>query len=171
MDNNRTLTFDLSALSDVASLTVGPSFTSKGTKYLHLFNISLCNHEVREHVPRLRRCRNHSDQQIASLLCHRGGEPLSAPTTSPTSPAKTTRAMPLSTSTQSTASSVNQPSSRQMGGASRRRFPPSPSASLTLSSVCERLACSELLSDHPPTFTRSLFFFPQEQQSTPSSTA
>uniref|UniRef100_A0AAX7VU70 MRH domain-containing protein n=1 Tax=Astatotilapia calliptera TaxID=8154 RepID=A0AAX7VU70_ASTCA len=42
--NNRTLTFDLSALSDVASLTIGPSFTSKGTKYLHLFNISLCGH-------------------------------------------------------------------------------------------------------------------------------
>ncbi|XP_029901434.1 UPF0577 protein KIAA1324-like isoform X1 [Myripristis murdjan] len=42
--NNRTLTFDLSALSSVASLTIGPSFTSKGTKYLHLFNISLCGH-------------------------------------------------------------------------------------------------------------------------------
>uniref|UniRef100_A0A667ZY42 Endosome-lysosome associated apoptosis and autophagy regulator family member 2b n=1 Tax=Myripristis murdjan TaxID=586833 RepID=A0A667ZY42_9TELE len=33
-----------SALSSVASLTIGPSFTSKGTKYLHLFNISLCGH-------------------------------------------------------------------------------------------------------------------------------
>lgn len=44
--NNRTLTFDLSALSDVASLTIGPSFTSKGTKYFHLFNITLCGHEV-----------------------------------------------------------------------------------------------------------------------------
>uniref|UniRef100_A0A7N8WNT3 UPF0577 protein KIAA1324-like n=1 Tax=Mastacembelus armatus TaxID=205130 RepID=A0A7N8WNT3_9TELE len=43
--NNRTLTFDLSNLSEVASLTIGPSFTSKGTKYLHLFNISLCGHE------------------------------------------------------------------------------------------------------------------------------
>uniref|UniRef100_A0A3Q0S9U5 Endosome-lysosome associated apoptosis and autophagy regulator family member 2b n=1 Tax=Amphilophus citrinellus TaxID=61819 RepID=A0A3Q0S9U5_AMPCI len=43
-ENNRTLTFDLSLLSDVASLTIGPSFTSKGTKYLHLFNISLCGH-------------------------------------------------------------------------------------------------------------------------------
>lgn len=45
-ENNRTLTFDLSDLSDVASLTIGPSFTSKGTKYLHLFNVSLCGHEV-----------------------------------------------------------------------------------------------------------------------------
>ncbi|KAM8883660.1 endosome/lysosome-associated apoptosis and autophagy regulator family member 2-like [Synchiropus picturatus] len=44
-ENNRTLSFDLGALSDVASLTIGPSFTSKGTKYLHLFNISLCGHE------------------------------------------------------------------------------------------------------------------------------
>ncbi|KAI9543026.1 Endosome/lysosome-associated apoptosis and autophagy regulator member 2 [Dissostichus eleginoides] len=44
-ENNRTLTFDLSPLSDVASVTIGPSFTSKGTKYLHLFNISLCGHE------------------------------------------------------------------------------------------------------------------------------
>uniref|UniRef100_A0A3P8V249 Endosome-lysosome associated apoptosis and autophagy regulator family member 2b n=2 Tax=Cynoglossus semilaevis TaxID=244447 RepID=A0A3P8V249_CYNSE len=44
-DDNRTLTFDLSPLSGVASLIIGPSFTSKGTKYLHLFNISLCGHE------------------------------------------------------------------------------------------------------------------------------
>ncbi|CAL8323021.1 unnamed protein product [Lota lota] len=43
--NNRSLTFDLSALSAMASLTIGPSFTSKGTKYLHLFNLSLCGHE------------------------------------------------------------------------------------------------------------------------------
>uniref|UniRef100_A0A8C8DLK7 Endosome-lysosome associated apoptosis and autophagy regulator family member 2b n=1 Tax=Oryzias sinensis TaxID=183150 RepID=A0A8C8DLK7_9TELE len=34
-------------MSDVVSLTVGPSFTSKGTKYLHLFNVSLCGHEGR----------------------------------------------------------------------------------------------------------------------------
>lgn len=33
-------------MSDVASLIIGPSFTSKGTKYLHMFNISLCGHEV-----------------------------------------------------------------------------------------------------------------------------
>uniref|UniRef100_A0A8C9XZ41 Endosome-lysosome associated apoptosis and autophagy regulator family member 2b n=1 Tax=Sander lucioperca TaxID=283035 RepID=A0A8C9XZ41_SANLU len=44
-ENNRTLTFDLSSLSTPASLTIGPSFTSKGTKYFHLFNISLCGHE------------------------------------------------------------------------------------------------------------------------------
>ncbi|XP_010885460.2 UPF0577 protein KIAA1324-like homolog isoform X1 [Esox lucius] len=45
MENNRTLTYDLSSLSAVASLTNGPSFTSKGTKYLHVFNISLCGHQ------------------------------------------------------------------------------------------------------------------------------
>ncbi|KAF7650547.1 hypothetical protein LDENG_00123780 [Lucifuga dentata] len=44
-ENNRTLTFDLSALSNMSLLAVGPSFTSKGTKYLHIFNISLCGHE------------------------------------------------------------------------------------------------------------------------------
>uniref|UniRef100_A0A8K9X4H4 MRH domain-containing protein n=1 Tax=Oncorhynchus mykiss TaxID=8022 RepID=A0A8K9X4H4_ONCMY len=44
-ENNRTLTFDLSSLSTVASLTIGPSFTSKGTKYLHVFNVSLCGHQ------------------------------------------------------------------------------------------------------------------------------
>uniref|UniRef100_A0A665V0G9 UPF0577 protein KIAA1324-like n=1 Tax=Echeneis naucrates TaxID=173247 RepID=A0A665V0G9_ECHNA len=44
-ENNRTMTFDLSPLCGVASMIVGPSFTSKGTKYLHLFNISLCGLE------------------------------------------------------------------------------------------------------------------------------
>uniref|UniRef100_A0A8C7N7L0 Endosome-lysosome associated apoptosis and autophagy regulator family member 2 n=1 Tax=Oncorhynchus kisutch TaxID=8019 RepID=A0A8C7N7L0_ONCKI len=44
-EHNRTLTFDLSSLSPVASLTIGPSFTSKGTKYLHVFNVSLCGHQ------------------------------------------------------------------------------------------------------------------------------
>ncbi|XP_075886031.1 endosome/lysosome-associated apoptosis and autophagy regulator family member 2-like isoform X2 [Nelusetta ayraudi] len=44
-ENNRTLTFDLGLMSDVASLTVGPSFTSKGTKYLHLFHLKLCGHQ------------------------------------------------------------------------------------------------------------------------------
>lgn len=43
---NRTLTYDLAALSEVTSLTLEPSFTTKGTKYLHLFNISLCGHQV-----------------------------------------------------------------------------------------------------------------------------
>uniref|UniRef100_A0A672J1D1 Si:dkey-153k10.9 n=1 Tax=Salarias fasciatus TaxID=181472 RepID=A0A672J1D1_SALFA len=47
MENNRTLTFDLSPMSDVASLTIAPSFTSKGTKYLHVFNVSLCGHQGR----------------------------------------------------------------------------------------------------------------------------
>lgn len=44
--NNRTMTFDLRAMSNASSLTVGPSFTSKGTKYLHVFNISLCGDKV-----------------------------------------------------------------------------------------------------------------------------
>lgn len=46
MDQNRTLTYDLSALSSVGSIMNGPSFTSKGTKYYHQFNISLCGAEV-----------------------------------------------------------------------------------------------------------------------------
>lgn len=45
-ENNRTMTFDLSAMSNVSSLIIGPSFTSKGTKYLHMFNISLCGNKV-----------------------------------------------------------------------------------------------------------------------------
>lgn len=45
-ENNRTITFDLSDLSNVSSLVVGPSFTSKGTKYLHMFNVSLCGNKV-----------------------------------------------------------------------------------------------------------------------------
>uniref|UniRef100_A0A2K6KCE4 Endosome-lysosome associated apoptosis and autophagy regulator family member 2 n=1 Tax=Rhinopithecus bieti TaxID=61621 RepID=A0A2K6KCE4_RHIBE len=35
----------ISNLSSVGSLMNGPSFTSKGTKYFHFFNISLCGHE------------------------------------------------------------------------------------------------------------------------------
>uniref|UniRef100_A0A8C2HV17 Si:dkey-153k10.9 n=1 Tax=Cyprinus carpio TaxID=7962 RepID=A0A8C2HV17_CYPCA len=45
---NRTLTYDLSALSSVGSIMNGPSFTSKGTKYYHQFNISLCGAEGRK---------------------------------------------------------------------------------------------------------------------------
>uniref|UniRef100_A0A673NCA6 UPF0577 protein KIAA1324-like homolog n=2 Tax=Sinocyclocheilus rhinocerous TaxID=307959 RepID=A0A673NCA6_9TELE len=48
MDRNRTLTYDLSALSSVGSIMNGPSFTSKGTKYYHQFNISLCGAEGRK---------------------------------------------------------------------------------------------------------------------------
>ncbi|KAF7693881.1 UPF0577 protein KIAA1324-like homolog [Silurus meridionalis] len=47
VDQNRTLTYDLSALSSVGSIMNGPSFTSKGTKYYHQFNISLCGKEGR----------------------------------------------------------------------------------------------------------------------------
>ncbi|XP_075998687.1 endosome/lysosome-associated apoptosis and autophagy regulator family member 2 [Genypterus blacodes] len=41
-DGNVSLTFDFSHLGSVGSLMNGPSFTSKGTKYFHLFNIGLC---------------------------------------------------------------------------------------------------------------------------------
>ncbi|XP_019749187.1 UPF0577 protein KIAA1324-like [Hippocampus comes] len=54
LHRNRTLTYDLAALSEVASLTLDPSFTTKGTKYLHLFNISLCGHQGRREAV----CRN-----------------------------------------------------------------------------------------------------------------
>ncbi|XP_024136830.1 endosome/lysosome-associated apoptosis and autophagy regulator family member 2 [Oryzias melastigma] len=41
-DGNLTLTYNFSLLGSSGSLMNGPSFTSKGTKYFHLFNISLC---------------------------------------------------------------------------------------------------------------------------------
>uniref|UniRef100_A0A8C4IFQ8 Endosome-lysosome associated apoptosis and autophagy regulator family member 2a n=1 Tax=Dicentrarchus labrax TaxID=13489 RepID=A0A8C4IFQ8_DICLA len=40
-EGNVTLTFDFSLLGSVGSLMNGPSFTSKGTKYFHQFNISI----------------------------------------------------------------------------------------------------------------------------------
>ncbi|MGH0155790.1 UNVERIFIED_CONTAM: hypothetical protein FKN15_006629 [Acipenser sinensis] len=42
---NQTLLYDFSQLSPVGSIMNGPSFTSRGTKYYHFFNISLCGHE------------------------------------------------------------------------------------------------------------------------------
>ncbi|KAJ8390001.1 hypothetical protein AAFF_G00111620 [Aldrovandia affinis] len=42
---NCTLTYDFSKLGPVGSIMNGPSFTSKGTKYFHYFNISLCGQE------------------------------------------------------------------------------------------------------------------------------
>ncbi|XP_028814403.1 UPF0577 protein KIAA1324-like isoform X2 [Denticeps clupeoides] len=44
-EQNQTLVYDFSALGPVGSIMNGPSFTSKGTKYFHLFNISLCGTE------------------------------------------------------------------------------------------------------------------------------
>uniref|UniRef100_A0A671ST75 UPF0577 protein KIAA1324-like n=1 Tax=Sinocyclocheilus anshuiensis TaxID=1608454 RepID=A0A671ST75_9TELE len=44
-DQNRTLWYDFSALNSAGSIMNGPSFTAKGTKYYHLFNISLCGAE------------------------------------------------------------------------------------------------------------------------------
>lgn len=44
-EENRTFVYDFSPLSQVGSIMNGPSFTSKGTKYFHQFNISLCGEE------------------------------------------------------------------------------------------------------------------------------
>ncbi|XP_017261413.1 endosome/lysosome-associated apoptosis and autophagy regulator family member 2 [Kryptolebias marmoratus] len=44
-DGNVTLTFDFSSLGSVVSLMNSPKFTSKGTKYFHVFNISLCGEQ------------------------------------------------------------------------------------------------------------------------------
>ncbi|XP_056137128.1 endosome/lysosome-associated apoptosis and autophagy regulator family member 2 [Lampris incognitus] len=44
-EGNVTLSFDFGLLGSVGSLMNGPSFTSKGTKYFHQFNISLCGGE------------------------------------------------------------------------------------------------------------------------------
>ncbi|XP_074533768.1 endosome/lysosome-associated apoptosis and autophagy regulator family member 2 [Halichoeres trimaculatus] len=46
VDGNVTLTYDFSRLGSVGSLMNGPSFTSKGTKYFHHFNISLCGGQL-----------------------------------------------------------------------------------------------------------------------------
>ncbi|KAK7892170.1 hypothetical protein WMY93_024133 [Mugilogobius chulae] len=47
-EGNRTRAYELSALGPVGVLMNGPSFTSKGTKYYHLFNISLCGGQMAE---------------------------------------------------------------------------------------------------------------------------
>lgn len=44
--DNQSLNYDFTNLSGVESLMNGPSFTSKGTKFFHFFNISLCGNEV-----------------------------------------------------------------------------------------------------------------------------
>ncbi|KAG7264717.1 hypothetical protein CRUP_018817 [Coryphaenoides rupestris] len=46
-DGNTTLSFDFGPMGSVGTLMNGPSFTSKGTKYFHQFNISLCGGEER----------------------------------------------------------------------------------------------------------------------------
>ncbi|MEQ2275827.1 hypothetical protein XENORESO_009360 [Xenotaenia resolanae] len=46
-EGNVTLTFDFSLLNSAGSLMNGPKFTSKGTKYFHMFNISLCGGQDR----------------------------------------------------------------------------------------------------------------------------
>uniref|UniRef100_A0A8C6SNP8 Si:ch211-233h19.2 n=2 Tax=Neogobius melanostomus TaxID=47308 RepID=A0A8C6SNP8_9GOBI len=47
-EGNLTRTYDLGALRPVGVLMNGPSFTSKGTKYYHLYNISLCGGQMAE---------------------------------------------------------------------------------------------------------------------------
>ncbi|XP_014806816.1 PREDICTED: UPF0577 protein KIAA1324-like [Calidris pugnax] len=44
----RVLRYDLSALAPGAAFASGPSFTAKGLKYFHHFNISLCGHQGRK---------------------------------------------------------------------------------------------------------------------------
>ncbi|KAE8616447.1 hypothetical protein XENTR_v10008810 [Xenopus tropicalis] len=43
-NENQSLSYNFNSLGKVATLINGPSFTSKGTKYYHLFNMSLCGH-------------------------------------------------------------------------------------------------------------------------------
>ncbi|KAJ7407179.1 hypothetical protein WISP_128917 [Willisornis vidua] len=43
--DNQSLNYNFSNLSLVGSLMSGPSFTSRGTKFFHFFNISLCGNE------------------------------------------------------------------------------------------------------------------------------
>ncbi|XP_053318278.1 endosome/lysosome-associated apoptosis and autophagy regulator family member 2 isoform X1 [Spea bombifrons] len=45
VSENQTLTYNFNNLSSVGTLINGPSFTSKGTKYFHVFNISLCGNQ------------------------------------------------------------------------------------------------------------------------------
>ncbi|KAL7982759.1 hypothetical protein Chor_010357 [Crotalus horridus] len=44
--NNQSLIYDFSRLSRVGSLMNGPSFTARGTKFFHFFNISLCGSQL-----------------------------------------------------------------------------------------------------------------------------
>lgn len=48
-DGNVTLTFDFRSLGSAMSLMNSPKFTTKGTKYFHVFNISLCGEQVGVH--------------------------------------------------------------------------------------------------------------------------
>ncbi|XP_074420638.1 endosome/lysosome-associated apoptosis and autophagy regulator 1 isoform X2 [Larus michahellis] len=44
----RVLRYDLSALAPAVAFASGPSFTAKGLKYFHHFNLSLCGHQGRK---------------------------------------------------------------------------------------------------------------------------
>uniref|UniRef100_A0ABM5GGW2 Endosome/lysosome-associated apoptosis and autophagy regulator family member 2 isoform X2 n=1 Tax=Pogona vitticeps TaxID=103695 RepID=A0ABM5GGW2_9SAUR len=43
--DNQSLSYDFTSLSRVGSLMNGPSFTARGTKFFHFFNISLCGNQ------------------------------------------------------------------------------------------------------------------------------
>ncbi|XP_066489653.1 endosome/lysosome-associated apoptosis and autophagy regulator family member 2 [Tiliqua scincoides] len=43
--DNRSLIYDFSSLSQAGSFMNGPSFTARGTKFFHFFNISLCGNQ------------------------------------------------------------------------------------------------------------------------------
>lgn len=62
---NRTLQYDFSPMGSTGSVMNGPSFTSKGTKYYHLFNISLCGTKVYTHT---QVCPGIMQSQIFSFL-------------------------------------------------------------------------------------------------------
>ncbi|TRY93443.1 hypothetical protein DNTS_005744, partial [Danionella cerebrum] len=51
-DSSHTLQYDFTALANTGSIMNGPSFTAKGTKYYHLFKISLCGDEGHKAVCR-----------------------------------------------------------------------------------------------------------------------
>ncbi|KAL8219203.1 UNVERIFIED_CONTAM: hypothetical protein K2H54_012357 [Gekko kuhli] len=50
--DNQSLTYDFSNLNGVGSVMSGPSFTARGTKFFHFFNISLCGKQGPLHTPK-----------------------------------------------------------------------------------------------------------------------
>ncbi|PNI46350.1 KIAA1324L isoform 8, partial [Pan troglodytes] len=76
---NQSLHYDFSNLSSVGSLMNGPSFTSKGTKYFHFFNISLCGHEKKKTFKR-KFVQNKKETCRAKYQLIRGRRWLSVPT-------------------------------------------------------------------------------------------
>jgi hypothetical protein len=127
-DNKVSQSLDYNSLGSVGTLRNRPSFTSKGTKYYHLFNIRLCG-EVRRHTHTL------IDEQyfqptitlwswIELQFLRIGG--LCVQIMWLTYPAPTLRKRPGNQPMWWRVSSVNQPSSPPVGGASAQHYPPSP---------------------------------------------